>query len=159
MSNFFLLPADCLMSMAARHAGKRFVERSNQIIWHRCKGHLLSLSSDFLCRRLAGQKHFPVFLLRPMPRRRFEPHLECFSPILKLSDLKGALGRGWNWPDDFSLIGLQSRFVLPVKDYGLYSVQQKGVGPCKAKICTQTDKERRRERENILSLIEHGLSL
>ena len=88
--------------MAARQAGKRFVERSNQIIWHRCKGHLLSLSSDFLCRPLSGQKHFPVFLLRPMPRRRFEPHLECFSPILKLSDLKGALGRGWNWPDDFS---------------------------------------------------------
>ena len=61
---------------------------------------------------------FQCFFWDPCPR--FEPHLGCFKPILKLSDLKGLRSNGLNRPNTAQTTSLLSTrhhgFVLGVGD-------------------------------------------
>ena len=138
--------------MAARQAGKRFVERSNQIIWHRCKGHLLSLSSDFLCRRLAGQKHLPVFLFEThatpeiwAPFGMFQPHFEAFRP-------ERGFGQGLKLAR--RLLSYRTPVPVCLTSEGLWSVQcaTKGCWPVQGKdLYSNRQRKKTRKREHSLS--------
>ena len=104
MSSFYVAPVDCLTSMAApcqqtllkgARAIKLFGTQVQRAPFASASSQ--SLRSDFLCGP-AGQKHFPVFLLRPMPQiwapfGMFQPHFEAFRPERGSSRLDRANGR------------------------------------------------------------------
>ena len=164
MSTFYVAPVDCLTSMIAPRQqkllkGARAIKLFGTQVERApfASASSQSLRSDFLCRP-AGQKHFPVFLLRPMPEiwapfGMFQPHFEAFRP-------ERGFGQGLEGGGRAELARrllsyrTQSRFVLPVKDYGLCSVQcaTKGCWPVQGKdLYSNRQRKKKRKREHSLS--------